>query len=84
MALKKVGVELVADGQPSFAAALDAGNQQVAGFAASAEGAGGKVSMFGEIATGALRQVGTIAVDALAAGAKAAAGFVWRLYRRGW
>jgi TP901 family phage tail tape measure protein len=76
MALKKVGVELEASGASVFASQINDANQAVTTFGRDAEKAGGGVSAFGEIATGALRKVGAVAVEMGIAAGKAIAGFV--------
>jgi len=76
MSLQKVGVQLTADGADAFNRALADGDKAVAGFGKSAATAGGQVSGFGQIATGALRELGAIAVNAGLQGIKALGGFV--------
>lgn len=76
MALKKVGVELEASGASAFTSSIDDANKAVTNFGRDAEKSAGGISAFSEIATGALRQVGVIAIEAGAAAAKAIAGFV--------
>lgn len=76
MALKQVGVQLTADGAAAFNRALADGDASIARFGASATKAGGQVSGFGQVVTGALRQVGAIAVNALADAGRAFIGFV--------
>lgn len=76
MALKKSGVELVAEGESSFLRDIDSANKAVTDFGRDAEKAGGGVSAFSQIAVGAMRQVGAVAVDMGIAAGKAVAGFV--------
>lgn len=74
--LKIVGVQLVAEDGTKFVADLQRAEDAVQGFGRQAEASAGGVTKFGEIATGALRQVGAIAVEAGARAARAIAGFV--------
>lgn len=75
MSLEKVGVVLTAEGASAFLSSMAKGDQAIADFGKSATSASGKISGFGEIATGALRAVGGIAVDMAAQGIKALGGF---------
>lgn len=74
--LPRAGVQLVADDAAAFQSALQNATEAVTRFGQTAERAGGGVSSFGQVAIGALRQVGTIAVDAAVQGAKAIGKFV--------
>lgn len=74
--LPRAGVQLVADDSAVFQSAMRDASDAVTQFGQTAERAGGGVSSFGQVATGALRHVGTIAVDAAVQGAKAIGGFV--------
>lgn len=76
MGLKLVGVQMTADGAASFSRALNESDQAVTRFGTSATAASGKVNAFGEIAKGALRQVGSIATNALADAGRALIGLV--------
>lgn len=77
MALPKAGVELVADGLASFTGDMGKANSAVAAFGSTGQRAGGMFARgFGEIVTGALRQVGAAAVEFAAQGAKAVGDFL--------
>lgn len=74
--MQKTGVQLIAEGAAAFYADMEKADKAVTTFGGSASAAAPKFSAFGEIVTGALRAVGTAAVDMAAQGAKALAGFV--------
>lgn len=74
--LPQAGVELIAAGAKAFAGDLDAGEKAVKSFVGATEHGSKGVSAFGQIAIGALRQVGVAAVQAAAEGAKAIGAFV--------
>jgi len=76
VSLKKTGVQLVADGADAFTRAMADGDKAVLSFGKSATQVSGQVSGFGQVVTGALRQVGAIAVNALADAGRAVVGFV--------
>lgn len=76
MGLKQTGVELIASGASSFNGDIDRANRAVTDFGRDAEQSAGGISRFGEIATGALRQVGVVAVEMGMQAARAIAGFV--------
>ena len=76
MALQKTGVELVAEGTAAFLSDMGRADQAVAGFGTAAQHGVGGISAFQQVAIGALREIGTIAVDALGQAAKAIGGFV--------
>jgi TP901 family phage tail tape measure protein len=75
MALEQAGVQLVAQGASEFDHALAAASASVNQFSSAAQSASGRVATSGGVMTGALRQVGALAVNALAAGAAALVGF---------
>lgn len=76
MSLPKAGVELVADNLSGYMASLNQAEGAMTKFGASADTSGKGINAFGQVATGALRQVGSIAVDALGNAAMAVGGFV--------
>jgi TP901 family phage tail tape measure protein len=63
MALPKVGVQFVADDAQPFLKAVADGDKAVRGFGQTAAGVGPSFSSFEQIATGALRRVGEMAVN---------------------
>jgi TP901 family phage tail tape measure protein len=76
VALKRVGVELVADDGTKFIGTMQQADDAVQQFGRNAEQASGGVSSFGEIAVGALRKVGAVAVEMAAQAGKAIIGFI--------
>lgn len=72
----QTGVELVAKGLSAFLGALNEGNTAVKGFVKGTSEASVSSRAFGEIITGALRQVGAMAVNALGQATRAVTGFV--------
>lgn len=74
--LPKSGVQLVAEDFAAFQSAMENATDAVTRFGQTAERAGGGVSSFGQVAIGALRQVGVVAIEAGIQGAKAIGGFV--------
>ena len=77
MALQQAGVELVAQGLSGFVSDMGKANNAVSNFGdAGAKSAGAFQKGFGEVVTGALRQVGALAVDALGKAAMATGAFL--------
>src|SRR3990167_7455657 len=76
MALEETGVQLVAEGADGFSNALDDAASSLGFLESAAQSASGGIDVMGEIITGALRQIGTIAVDSLLAAGSAVAGFI--------
>lgn len=77
MALQPIGVQATVQDADQYFRTIDQMNKATADFAQGAQKGGGIFSEgFGQVVTGALRQVGAIAVNALADAAKAVAGFV--------
>src|SRR6185369_13566227 len=77
MALPKAGVELVANGLSGFVSDMGKANSAVSGFGETGQKSGSMFSKgFGEVITGALRQVGALAVDALGKAAQATGKFL--------
>lgn len=77
MALPQAGVELVANGLSGFVTDMGRANTAVAEFGSKGAASGNLFARgFGEIVTGALRQVGAMAVNAMADAGKAVAGFL--------
>lgn len=74
--LPQAGVSLVAQGVAGFLGDMGRANKSVLGFGDAARSAGGGVSAFGQVAIGALREVGALATQALAEAGRAMAGFV--------
>lgn len=75
MALKKVGVDLLADHASEFQSAMKKSSDSVTQFAKNAGQAGSGVSSASQVMIGALRQVGALAVDAMLKAARAVADF---------
>lgn len=77
MALQQIGLDATLNNLPDFTSGIGKMNAAVDGFAKNSAESGGAFSKgFGEIVTGALREIGTLAVDALAKGGQAVAGFL--------
>jgi len=77
MALQPIGLDATLTNVPDFTGGIDKMNKAVDSFAQNGQEAGGGFSKgFGEIVTGALREIGTLAVDALMKAGQAVAGFV--------
>jgi TP901 family phage tail tape measure protein len=76
MALEQSGVQLIAMGGDVYITTLANATKATHGFVDATEQGGGKVSAAGQVMIGALRQIGTIAVDAFAAAGKATLSFV--------
>lgn len=74
--LEPTGVELVAEGQDQFEGALEGGADALDAFEGAANTAAEGLDAFGTIVTGALMEVGAMAVDAMASAANAVIGFV--------
>lgn len=74
--LQKRGVQLVVEGQSAFFGDLDKANRAVNGFGDSTHKSAGRVSGASQIMTGALRHIGTIAIDVMAQAGRAVVGFV--------
>lgn len=62
--LPQSGVQLVAQGESQFFGTLNKGRSALGDFGDAAKKAGGGFNALGEIATGALRHIGTLAVNA--------------------
>lgn len=76
MALEQAGVQLIAQGADAYNADLKNATNATNTFVDSTEQGGGRVSGASQIMIGALRQLGTIAVDAFMQAGKAAVAFV--------
>ena len=77
MALPKAGVQLVAEGLSAFESGMGRADKAVQDFGQSGAKAGGAFDKgFGDVVTGALRQVGALGVEALLKAGQAVAGFV--------
>lgn len=76
MAFEQVGVQFIAAGGDVYISTMGDATKVTNGFVDATEQGGGKVSGAGQVMIGALRQVGTIAVDALAKAGQAVAGFL--------
>jgi len=74
--LPQSGVELIAQGVPAYLRDLTNAAKATDDFASGLGSAAGKGSAFGEIITGALRYIGTIAIDTMAQAAQAVGAFV--------
>lgn len=75
MALPKVGVQFVAEDSQPFLQAVSDGDKAVRGFGQTAAGVGPSFSTFEQIATGALRRVGEMAVNFAMQAGQALIGF---------
>lgn len=73
--LQPVGARLVAEDSAAFMNAMSDADNAVNEFADSAESSGSRIDAMGEIMTGALRAVGSAAVELAAAGVQAILGF---------
>lgn len=76
MALPQAGVQLIAEGAGEFLSTMQKGAKGVTDLGDAAEKAGGGFSSFGQIAIGALREVGAMAVNVAASAGKALIGFM--------
>lgn len=76
MALDQAGVQFIALGGDQYITTLSGATKATDSFVDATEKGGGRVSGAGQIMIGALRQVGTIAIDAFAKAAKATVDFV--------
>ncbi len=75
--MQQIGLDATLNNVPDFTGGIDKMNRAVDSFAKNSQDAGGGFGAgFGEIVTGALRQIGTLAVDALLKAGQAVAGFV--------
>jgi len=74
--LEKAGVQLVAENASGFFGDMNKASSAVNQFSGDVTGAAQKTSGAGEIMIGALRQVGTLAVNAFLEAGRAAVGFV--------
>lgn len=75
--MQQIGLDATITNVPDFTRGIDSMNKAVDGFAQNSASEGGAFSKgFGEMVTGALREVGTLAVDALLKAGQAVAGFV--------
>jgi hypothetical protein len=76
MALEQAGVQLIAAGGDVYITTMDKSTHATNTFVDATEKGGGRVSGASQVMIGALRQIGTIAVDAFASAAKATVSFV--------
>jgi TP901 family phage tail tape measure protein len=76
MALEQAGVQLIAQGAASYLNDLKSAENATNGFIDSTDKGSGRINAAGQVMVGALRQVGSIAVEAFAKAAKATAAFV--------
>lgn len=76
MALEQAGVQLVAQGAAAFGADMSKASGAVNQFSSDTNRAAGQTTGASQIMTGALRHIGTIAVDAFMQAGKAVVGFV--------
>src|SRR6188768_216712 len=76
MALEQAGVQLIAQGADAYNADLKNAMGATNSFVDATEKGGGRVSGAGQVMIGALRQVGSIAVEAFAKAARATAEFI--------
>lgn len=76
MALPQAGVELVANGLSGFVSDMNKAGDAVTNFGKSGDTASKGFGGFQEIVTGALREVGALAVDAMGKAAQAVGSFV--------
>lgn len=76
MALPQAGVELVAEGLSGFVSDMNKAGAAVTDFGKSGDSASKGFGGFQEIVTGALREVGALAVDAMGKAAQAVGAFV--------
>lgn len=76
MALEQAGVQLVAAGGDVYITTINNATKATNSFVGATESGGGRVGAAGQVMIGALRQIGTIAVDVFAKAAKATAAFV--------
>jgi hypothetical protein len=75
--MQQIGLDAVLNNVPDFTAGINKMNAGVDSFAQNSTKHGESFAGgFGEIVTGALRQIGTLAVDALMKAGQAVAGFV--------
>lgn len=76
MALQEAGLRLVADGASEYVRHLNLAEGSSKGFFNALDDGSKSVNSFGEIATGALRRVGEVAVNAFGQAVQAVGGFV--------
>ena len=76
MALEEAGVALIAQGANAYIGDMKAATNATDTFVDATDKGGGRVSSASQVMIGALRHVGTMAVDAFAQAAKATAAFV--------
>ncbi len=76
MALEQAGIALVAQGAAAYISDIAGADRATNSFVGGLEGAGSRASAAGEVMTGALRQVGAVAVNAMGQAAQAAGAFV--------
>jgi TP901 family phage tail tape measure protein len=74
--LETTGVKLIAKDAGEFLSDVKKAERGVKDFLDTADKGGPSLNVFGEIATGALRRIGEVAVDALGEAARATASFV--------
>jgi hypothetical protein len=74
--MEQAGVQLIAQGAGAYASDLKNATNATDSFVRGTEQGGGKVNAASQIMIGALRQLGTIAVDAFAQAARAGADFL--------
>jgi hypothetical protein len=75
MALQEAGIALVAQGAAAYIDELGRAHDATGKFVAGVSSAGGGINGASEVITGALRQVGVVAVEALGQAAQAAGAF---------
>lgn len=75
MTLEKTGVELIADNKAKFLGDLGDANKAIRSFGDVANDSAKHFSKFGDITTGALREVGAMGVNVFADAGKALVGF---------
>lgn len=76
MALKRTGVELVADNASTFLRTMESAEASVRDFGRQADGASKQVGAFEQMAIGGFRRIGAAAVDLSIQGGKALVGLI--------
>lgn len=76
MALEQAGIQLIAQGVNVYVGDLKDATSATNHFVDTTDKGSGKINAAGEVITGALRHIGTIAVDAFAQAARATVGFL--------
>jgi TP901 family phage tail tape measure protein len=74
--MEQAGVQLIAAGGDVYISTINNATKATSAFVDGTEQGGGKVNAAGQVMIGALRQIGTMAIDAFAQAAKATAAFV--------